>query len=283
MVRRHFFLVGAVALVLLMAVLGGLKLLTGKHGPEGGPGGGAQATRTKGGGGSGRGGGGGRAPQVTVTPAAMMAFTDRLQVIGVAKARRSVTLTSDSTELVTQIRFTSGQYVRQGAVLAELKADEQRADVTNAQAALNRAAKDYERWQELGRRGFAPKAQIDQYQAAYEQARANLASAQARLRDRTIRAPFSGTVGLSDAAPGMLITPGTPIATLDDLSVIQVDFDVPERFLGQIGVGAPIVATADAYGGQAFSGRIARIDTRVKPDTRSVTARAEFVNTSGRL
>jgi membrane fusion protein (multidrug efflux system) len=213
----------------------------------------------------------------------MRTFTDRIDVIGTAKARRSVTLTSDSTELITSINFTSGQYVRQGSVLAVLKSDEQRAEVVNAQAALNKAKSDYDRFAELGRRGFAPRASIDQYRAAFEQARANLQAAQARLRDRVIRAPFSGTVGLSDAAPGMLITPGTPIATLDDLSVVNVDFDVPERFLGNVRPGTGIESTAEAYPNEIFRGSISRIDTRVKPETRAVTARAEFVNPGGRL
>ncbi|MBS0298087.1 MAG: efflux RND transporter periplasmic adaptor subunit [Proteobacteria bacterium] len=271
MLRRHFFLVFALGFVLLLAVLGGVKLLMPKSGPGGG---GAAAAAGKGG----KGGGSGRAPAVAVAVAAVRPFTDRIDAIGVAKARQSVTLTSQTTEIATKILFTSGQSVKLGQVLAQLKTDEQQAAVVNAEAALKKAKSDNDRWQELSRRGFAPKAQVDQMQAAYDQAKANLDAAQSRLHDRVIRAPFSGVIGLSDAAPGMLITPGTPIATLDDISVVYVDFDVPERFIGSIGPGAPIQATADALAGQTLSGRVQRIDTRVKPDTRSVTARAEIVN-----
>jgi membrane fusion protein (multidrug efflux system) len=280
LLRRHFFLVAALGFVLLIGIVGAFKLIAG-------PGGDAQAqagASGKGGGKGGKGGGSaGRAPQVTVVQAQMHTFTDRIDVIGVAKARQSVTLTSDSTELVTALHFTSGATVARGTILAELKADEQKADVINAQAAVEKARRDNERWQELSKRGFAPRAQVDLYQAAYDQAKANLSSAQARMRDRVIRAPFSGTVGLSDAAPGMLITPGTPIATLDDLSVVYVDFELPERYMGTVGVGAQISATAEAWAGQAFTGRISKIDTRVKADTRSVVARAEFANPGARV
>jgi membrane fusion protein (multidrug efflux system) len=280
LLRRHFFLVFALGFVLLLAVLGGFKLLMGKGG-HGGPGAANAATA------SGKAGkasaANGRAPAVAVATAAVRAFTDRIDAIGVAKAHQSVTLTSQTTEIATKILFTSGQVVHKGQVLAQLKADEQQAAVVNAEAALKKAESDNLRWQELSRRGFAPKSQVDQFQAAFDQAKANLTAAQSRLHDRVIRAPFSGTIGLSDAAPGMLITPGTPIATLDDVSVVYVDFDVPERYIGAIGPGTAIQATADALAGQTVSGRVQRIDTRVKPDTRSITARAEIPNPGGRI
>jgi membrane fusion protein (multidrug efflux system) len=148
---------------------------------------------------------------------------------------------------------------------------------------MNLAKSNWDRWQQLADRGIAPAATAEQYKSQYEQAVANLRASQARAGDREIRAPFSGTVGLTDAAPGMLVNPGAAIATLDDLSVIRVDFPVPERFVSVLRDGLPISATADAYPDRTFQGRIAKLDTRVDPATRSVTARAEFPNPDGRL
>lgn len=271
MFKRHFFLAAAAGFVVLLAVLAGMKMLAGKGGPDGAhAAGGAKAAAA-------------RAAMVTVAVAEPHPFVDRIDAIGVAKARLSVTLTSQTTEIATKIFFRSGDHVKQGQVLAQLKTDEQEAAVVNAQAALAKAKSDYDRWTALSAKGFAPAAQVDLYKSTYLQAKASLAGAQSRLRDRVIRAPFSGVIGLSDAAPGMLITPGTPIATLDDLGAVEVDFDVPERYAGVVGEGTPIAAAADAYPGQAFDGRIARIDTRVRPDTRSITARAQFTNPGERL
>lgn len=270
MFSRHFFLAAAVGFVLLLAVLAGGKMLAGKGGPFAPK---TPVTSTS----------EVRAADVTATEAQLHPFVDRIDAIGVAKARLSVTLTSQTTEIATKIFFHSGDHVRQGQVLAQLKTDEQEAGVRDAQAALAKAKSDYDRWSALAKKGFAPAAQVDQYKAAYLQAKETLSAAQSRLRDRVIRAPFSGVIGLSDAAPGMLITPGTPIATLDDLSSILVDFDVPERFAGQVGQGSPINAAADAFPGKAFDGRVARVDTRVRPDTRSITARAEFANPGEKL
>lgn len=263
MIRRHFFLVAAGAFLVLMLLLGGMRLLAGDKGHESG------------------GGGGGRAPAVTPVVVAQRPFTDRIEVLGVAKGRQSVTITSNTSELVTAVRFRDGQAVSKGQVLVELKANEQNADVAQARARLGQAQRDYERWQALSERGFAPKAQVEQYRAALETARAEVDAAQARKLDRVIRAPFSGVVGLSDVAPGALIAPGAAIVSLDDLAVVRVDFDVPDRYLPLLQPGAPISARPDAYPTIALAGRIAELDTRVNTNTRAIRARAEFPNASG--
>ncbi|HYG27286.1 MAG TPA: efflux RND transporter periplasmic adaptor subunit [Caulobacteraceae bacterium] len=266
MIRRHFFLVAAGAVLVLMLLLGAFRLLAGEKGLEGGEGG----------------GGGGRAPTVSQVVATQRPFADRIEVLGVAKGRQSVTITSDATEMVTAVRFRDGQAVSRGQVLVELKANEQDAGVQEARARVNQAQRDYERWNTLAQRGFAPKAQVEQYRAALETARATLNAAQARKLDRLIRAPFSGVVGLSDIAPGALISPGSPIVTLDDVSVIRVDFDVPDRYLSLLQPGAPITARPDALPDTVLHGRVAELDTRINTNTRAITARAEFPN-AGRL
>jgi len=269
LIRRHFFLAAAGAFLVLMLLLGGLKLLAGEKEPQGagGPGG----------------GGGGRAPAVTLVAATQRPFTERIEVLGVAKGRQSVTITSDATELVTAVRFTDGQTVSRGQTLVELKANEQDAGVAEARARLNQAQREYDRWNTLAQRGVAPRATVEQYRAALETARASMNAAQARKLDRVIRAPFSGVVGLSDVAPGALIAPGSPIVSLDDLSVIRVDFDVPDRYLSVLREGSPISARPDAYPDTVFHGRIAELDTRVNTNTRAIRARAEFPNGSRQI
>jgi len=268
-IRRHFFLVAAVVAVLLMLVIGGLKLAfgdkaAGKGGP-GGPGGGGRATAVS---------------QITVQP---RAFTDRIEVLGVAKGRQSVTITSNTAELITAVHFSDGQAVSKGQVLVELKADQENAGIAEAQARFAQADREYARWKTLADKGIAPRASAEQYLAARDTARAALNSASAQKLDRVIRAPFAGRVGISDIAPGALISPGTPIVSLDDVSLIRVDFSVPDRYLPILREGLMITAAPDALPGQIFTGRIAQIDTRIDPATRALKARAEFANTDGRL
>jgi membrane fusion protein (multidrug efflux system) len=210
-------------------------------------------------------------------------FSDEIEVLGVAKGRQSVTLTAATTQLVDRVHFSDGQSVPRGAILVELKNTEQDASVAQAQAALVQADRAYQRYKTLGQQGWASKAQIDQFEAAYRSAQANVSVAKARQNDRTIRAPFAGVVGLSDVTPGALVNPGAPIVTLDDLSTVRVDFQVPERYLAQIHEGQAISAKVDAYPGEAIKGRIAKLDTRIDERTRAITARAEFPNPQRRL
>lgn len=289
MVRRHFFLAAAFVVLALMALVGGYKVLAKKSAGPGGPAamaqgpGGGGGPAGKGGGRGGPGGPFGGPTLVSVAVVQPRAFQDTIEVLGVAKGRQSVTLTAAATQLVERVRFQDGQRVARGAVLVELRDTEQGAGVEQAEARLVQAKRAYDRYKALGEEGWASKASVDQYEAAWRSAQADVAAARARQADRVIRAPFAGVVGLSDVAPGALVNPGAPIVTLDDTSVIRVDFQVPERYLGQLREGQTLLATADAFPGETVTGRIARIDTRVDERTRAITARAEFPNPGGRL
>jgi membrane fusion protein (multidrug efflux system) len=295
LIRRHFFLVAAVAVLAIMFIAGGFRMAANKA--RGGPGGPAAAAQGGGGPGGGAGAAGANRPggaggrrgafggptMVSLTVVQPRVFEDTIEVLGVAKGRQSVTLTAAATQLVDRVRFTDGQHVKRGAVLVELKDTEQDAGIDQAAARLVQAQRAYERYRSLGEKGFASKAAIDQYEAAWRSAQADLAAAKARQNDRIIRAPFAGVVGLSDVAPGALVNPGAPIVTLDDVSVVRVDFQVPERYLAQLREGQALLATADAFPGETITGRIARLDTRVDERTRAITARAEFPNVGGKL
>ncbi len=264
MIRRHFFLVAALAAVVLMLAIGGWKLAFADKEAKGA-------------------GGGGRATNVSQIVVGERSFTDRIEVLGAAKGRQSVTITSNTPELITAVHFRDGQAVARGQVLVTLKADQEDAGVSEAKARLAQAERDYARWKTLADKGIAPRATAEQYLSALEVARASAGTARAQKLDRVLRAPFSGRVGISDVAPGMLIAAGTPIVSLDDASVIRVDFSVPDRYLQTLRVGLPIAARPDALPNETFQGRIAQIDTRIDPATRAIKARAEFPNADGRL
>ena len=284
MLRRHFFLALAVGVVALMLVVGGLKLLGGGSGQDA-PSQGGAAGGPGGKPGKGRGGPGGprgEAPQVALVSPGNRTFTERLELLGVAKGRQSVTLSAATTQLVSRVLFTPGQRVAKGQVLVELKTTEQDAALAQARAREVQARRAYERWRTLGEQGYASVAAVDQYEAAWKSARADVGAAEARLGDRVIRAPVAGVVGLSDSAPGAVLHPGAAIVTLDDLSAVRVDFQVPDRFLAAVKEGQALVATVDAWPGARFEGRIVRLDTRIDERTRALTARSEFSSPDGK-
>lgn len=269
MIKRHFFIIaaGVVLFLMVLAVILRMTLGADDKGPgRGGPG-----------------GGGGRGQAVSEAVVAVRPFSDEIRVLGVARGRRSVNVTSATSQLITRVLFTDGQRVAAGAPLVELQANEQDAGVIEARARVEQAERAYERYRQLAERGVAPRVMAEDAETALATARASLAAAQARLGDRVIRAPFAGVIGLTSVTPGTYVSPGAVIATLDDTDVVRVDFPVPERYLGVLRTGTPLTATIDAYGDEPFSGRIALIDTRVNEQTRSVTARAEIPNPGGRI
>lgn len=269
MIKRHFFLVAAGVMLGLMVLAAVLHIAFAKD--EG-------AAKAAPGGGR-----GGRGQQVSEATVASRSFSDNIRVLGVARGLKSVNITSNSTELITAVLFRDGQRVAAGAPLVQLQAREEDAGIIEARAQVTQAQREYERYRALAEKGIAPRVTAEQSETALATARASLAAAEARRGDRMIRAPFAGVLGLTTVTAGTLINPGAVIATLDDTSVIRVDFPVPERYLGVLRAGLPLTATADAFNGEAFQGRIALIDTRINETTRAVTARAEFPNPGGRI
>jgi membrane fusion protein, multidrug efflux system len=231
-------------------------------------------------------GGGGRqnAPtQVTTVPVRNEVVSQKLEALGTARANESVDISSKTSNIVTAVRFGDGERVRMGQVLVQLDDAATRADVAAAQATLTESESQYNRSRELLNTQALSKSPFEQLEATLKANRARLQAAQARLEDTVIRAPFSGRVGLRRVSVGTLISPGDVITTLDDTSVIKLDFAVPENLLSTLREGLSVRATAPAYPGRNFAGKVASIDSRVDINTRSVTVRALLTNEDGAL
>jgi membrane fusion protein (multidrug efflux system) len=228
-------------------------------------------------------GGGGPVIPVVATPASLQNLALEVEALGTAKANESVDVTAKVSNLVTAIRFTEGQQVPKGEVLVELDGEQARADLAVANAALTESASQVKRSRELYATKVLSDQQIEQIESTHAANQARVASARSRLSDTVIRAPFSGRVGLRRVSVGGLVAPGTVITTLDDTSSIKLDFTVPERVVAAMRAGLEIEATSVAYPGQTFSGRVASVDSRVDPGTRSVIVRALVPNEQGLL
>jgi len=225
------------------------------------------------------------APSVDVVaaPARVDQLTLDLEALGNAHANESVEVTAKVSNLVTAVRFAEGQHVSKGAVLIELDGAQARAELAVAEAALGESTSQYKRSRELYSTHVLSQAQAEQIEATFKANQARVAAARARLADTVVRAPFSGRVGLRRVSVGSLVSPGTAITTLDDMSVIKLDFTIPEAQVAAVKTGLQIAAQSPAYPGATFAGRVASVDSRVDPQTRSVTVRALVPNVDGRL
>ena len=218
------------------------------------------------------------ATAVVTTTVASQQWRDTIEALGTARANESVTMTAKVSEIVRKVAFDSGDVVRAGHVLVDLSSGAQLAGLEEARAAYQEAERQLKRQQELADRQLIAVSQIDTQRAARDAARARMDVVRAELSDRVITAPFDGVLGLRQVSPGSLVTPGTPIATLDDISLIKLDFSVPERFLALLARGQDVVARSETYPEREFEGTVTSVDSRVDPVTRSVTVRAEVPN-----
>jgi membrane fusion protein (multidrug efflux system) len=220
---------------------------------------------------------------VALAPVRSERISQKIEALGNARANESVDISSKTSNIVTAVRFRDNEKVSRGQVLVQLDDAQARADVAAADAALTESQAQFNRSRELLSTQALSKSQYDQLEATLKADRARLAAARARLEDTVIRAPFSGHVGLRRVSVGSLISPGTVITTLDDTSVIKLDFSVPEKFLSSLRRGLAVRATAPAFPGRNFSGTVSGIDSRVDVNTRSVTVRALLSNEDGAL
>jgi len=225
----------------------------------------------------------GSPPPVFVGTVERMELVDRVEALGTLRANESVALTTQVTEIVTELKFEDGQRVNAGDILAEMTNAEEQAQLDEATATVREAELALERARPLARRGASSQAVLNERNRDYETAKARLAAVRSRLADRVVRAPFDGVVGLRRISVGALVEPGTVVTTLDDDSVMKLDFTMPATFLSSIRVGLAIEAKASAFGEQSFDGKISAVDSRVDPVTRSVTVRAILPNPDGIL
>jgi membrane fusion protein, multidrug efflux system len=240
------------------------------------------------GGGEGRGGpgggpGGGRPTFVVTAPVGEAEFAIRIDAVGTAKARESVTVTAKTQDTISSINFRDGDFVRAGHVIVELTSRQQSAQLSEARAALAEAELQFNRTQSLAARGWAARALLDQRRSARDTAAARVRAQESQVADRAVRAPFAGVLGLRQVSLGALVRPGDVITTLDDVSVIKLDLSIPETSMALLSTGMQVDVRAAGFPDKPLAGAVTGIDSRVDPQSRTVAVRAEIANPDGLL
>lgn len=230
------------------------------------------------GGPGGPGGQGDRPTPVTAEVVHLRPWNDTVQALGNVKARESITVTAKVSEIVQAVHFDSGDHVAAGASLVTLSGKAQLAALNQAEATAKEAEQLFKRQTELAAQQLIARSALDTQRAVRDSAHARVEQMKADIGDRQVRAPFAGVLGIRQVSPGSLITPGTPIATLDDTERVYIDFPVPETLLARIGKGQSVSGTSAAYPGKRFEGEVSTVDARIDPATRAVTVRGDFPN-----
>jgi membrane fusion protein (multidrug efflux system) len=215
---------------------------------------------------------------VTAMKAELQPWQPQIKAVGSLRAVRGVDVTSEIAGLVRSLEFKSGQTVAADQVLVRLNADADIAQLHALEAAAELAKTTYERDKKQFEVEAVSQATLDAEAADLRSKQAQVAQQQALVDKKTIKAPFSGKLGISTANLGQYVNPGDKIVTLQELDPLYVDFYLPEQELSRTALGQAVVVRSDTYGDRTFNGRIAVINPKVDPDTRNFQVEAVIPN-----
>jgi membrane fusion protein (multidrug efflux system) len=220
---------------------------------------------------------------IDVVDAAEREWPQSLEAIGSLRAVNGVQVANEIAGVVEAVAFESGQRVEAGDVLVRLDDETDQAALETRQAEARLALQQFERFRNLIEQDAVSQSEFDEARANYEAAEARVNEQQALLDKKTIRAPFSGVLGLRQVDLGQFIAVGTPIVGINMLDPIQVDFTLSERDFPRIEVGNRVEVEVAAYPGERFAGRVMALDSSVLPESRTFRVRARLDNGDLRL
>jgi membrane fusion protein (multidrug efflux system) len=206
-----------------------------------------------------------------------------MSVIGTMEAVHGVTVSADLPGIVEKINFDSGQAVHAGDVLVELDTKQERAQLASLEAQRDLARIQYSRMQQLVNEGVISRVEFDQATAQQKATEANVAEIRATIERKTIRASFSGILGIRKVNLGQYLAAGDPVVPLQSLNPIYVNVGLPQQSVGQVRVGHNLRVTSDDLPGRVFTGRVTAIDSVVDEATRNVQVQATLANPEGKL
>lgn len=240
---------------------------------------------------------------VGTTRAEIQGWEGTLSAVGSVAPAKGVTVSSEAAGTVTRINFESGAKVKEGQVLVELDTSVERAQLASALSRKELATTTAGRSRALVEKAAISKAQADNDENALKTSATEAETIQAQIAKKTIRAPFSGQLGIRQVNVGQFLSPGTPITVLESLDKLYVDFTLPQQRLGDIAVGMPVRIDLEAKEGRdiqtskdgrrdvkvkedaepALDGAISAVDPTVDPITRTIRLRASLPNDEKRL
>ncbi|MDH0728959.1 efflux RND transporter periplasmic adaptor subunit [Pseudomonas sichuanensis] len=220
---------------------------------------------------------------VAAAQAELRQWQQRLPAVGSLKAFQGVELSLEVAGTVKSLHFESGQQVKAGQLLLQLDHDQETALLGTAQADLNLAKVDFGRGSQLVGDSAISRGEFDRLTTQYRRNQAVVDQLKASLAKKSISAPFSGTIGIRQVDVGAYLASGTVIATLQDLSSLYVDFNVPEQALPHLSLGQQVLVQVAAYPGQTFPASLSAINPKVEESTRNLLARATLANPDGKL
>ncbi|MGL6026432.1 MAG: efflux RND transporter periplasmic adaptor subunit [Vibrio sp.] len=210
-------------------------------------------------------------------------ISQSLSLVSKLKAQQSVEMAAEVAGKVNLIAVQANQQVKKGQLLIQLEDDKAQTAVVEAKAYLQDEQRKLTEYERLLKRNAITPTEIDAQRASVQIAQARLDAARANLADLHITAPFEGTVGFIDFSRGKWVSAGAELVTLDDLSLMQLDLQIPERYLPQISDGMTVQGISDAWPAHQFVGSVVAVDSRINQETLNLRVRVHLPNPDQRL
>ena len=210
-------------------------------------------------------------------------WTDNGEAVGTFVAINGTDITTEAGGVVRAIEFQPGQRVSAGTVLFRLNAANEEATLAALETSAKLANVQAERWQKLGKDKLVSLDDVQSRITGAATAQAQVDAQRALIEQKTIRAPFSGVLGIRKVNLGQFVSPGDAIVSLQQLDPIYLDFSLPEQRMGELVEGTMIRATVDAMPGVVVDGRVTAVEPLVDPNTRNFKAQATVQNPDGKL
>lgn len=207
----------------------------------------------------------------------------RLSLIGNLKSEKSVLIASEVGGKIEAVHVKAAEQVKEGALLVTLDSGKSQASFAEAEAFYKDEQRKLNEFAKLNKRGALTQTELDAQKASVDIAKARLDAAKATRDDHFITAPFDGTIGLVDITRGQLVLAGETLLYLDDLSLMQLDVNVPEQYFSELSKNIKVTANSKAWPNTPFSGKLTALDSRVNDDSLNLRARIQIDNTKGLL
>lgn len=220
---------------------------------------------------------------VTTVTARQDQWPASVTAIGTVYAVHGVMVAADLPGLVSRIEFDSGKKVRAGDVLVRLDTRQEQAQLQAAEAQRNLTNVNFERMRGLREQGITSQADYDRSAAENKQAIAQTGETRAAIGRKTIRAPFTGVLGLRQVNLGQYLKAGDPIVELQSLDPVYVNFSVPQQQVANLHQGADVHVTAEGIEGAPATGKITAVNSVVDESTRNIQVQATLGNSDGKL
>jgi membrane fusion protein (multidrug efflux system) len=223
------------------------------------------------------------APRVIAVAARAQPVAEVLSLVGSITANEMVDVRGEADGVVQDILFKEGQSVKKGQELVRLDESKFSAAVAEGEATFALSKANFDRAKHLFESQLISQQEFDQARTVFEATRANLEFNKRLLKDARIYAPFEGIVGARSISPGQVIRKEAVLTTIVDLDPVKVEFNVPEKFLGQVRVNQNIEIGVATYPGRKFQGKVFFISPYVDLTNRTALVKAEVPNPSGDL